>query len=170
MRVVEELPAELKVAGQYSLGEGKGFAVEVVLGWCWIRIRSAASWSSTAGSAIDWLESVVCAAAARWARTRSRISAVALLVKVMASTCSGCSTEGSASSLSKRRISSPVLPEPAGASTMKERRVSRAWRRASASGGAARREGKWRTSAMVGLQGLGIGGAGEGICFGIVVQ
>ena len=59
-------------------------------------------------------------------RTRSRSSAVALLVKVMARTCSGVVTESSASSLRKRWMSRPVLPEPAGASTMKERRMSRA--------------------------------------------
>ena len=48
----------------------------------------------------------------------------------------GSVTASSVSSLRKRWMSRPVLPEPAGASTMKERRMSRAWARAAASGGA----------------------------------
>ena len=67
--------------------------------------------------------SPICAAASRSAfSTRSRISAVAARVKVMAKICSGSST--SASSFSSRRVSSSVLPEPAGACTRKELSVS----------------------------------------------
>ncbi len=54
--------------------------------------------------------------------TRSRISAVAFSVKVMARISSGSST--SASSLSSRRVNSSVLPEPAGACTRNDCCVS----------------------------------------------
>src|ERR1019366_87829 len=70
-------------------------------------------------------------------------------------------------------MSRPVLPEPAGASTMKERWMSRAWRRASASGGAGvgssrcagslKRGRKGRTLAKVGLRGGWVGQVGLGI-------
>src|ERR1039458_8028989 len=63
------------------------------------------------------------------------------MVKVMARTCSGSVTASSVSSLRKRWMSRPVLPEPAGASTMKERRMSRASARAEASGGPGRGAG-----------------------------
>ena len=60
--------------------------------------------------------------------TRSRSSDVALCVNVIASTSSGCSTDSSASKRRYRCTSSPVFPEPAGASTMHEDRVSSACR------------------------------------------
>src|SRR5688572_20023891 len=61
-------------------------------------------------------------------KTRSRISAAALMVKVMATISSGFSTKGS--NWVKRRTRSSVLPEPAGAWTMNERRGSSAAARA----------------------------------------
>ena len=60
--------------------------------------------------------------------TRSRISAAALRVKVMASTCSGSST--AASACRKRCASTVVLPEPAGACSSTCRSTSSAARRA----------------------------------------
>jgi hypothetical protein len=63
--------------------------------------------------------------------TRRRISPAALRVKVMATISSGSST--CASSTSSRCISSSVLPEPAGACTMKERDASSASVRTAAS-------------------------------------
>ena len=113
--MVEQIPAEQPVAREDGRGESAGLAVE------------AAEWTARAGGGRR----------GAWARTRSRSSAVALMVKVMARTCSGEVTDSSASSLRKRWISRPVLPEPAGASTTKERRMSSAWARASASDGTA---------------------------------
>src|SRR6188508_740587 len=60
----------------------------------------------------------------RFFNTLSRISAAALMVKVMATISSGFSTKGS--NWVKRRTRSSVLPEPAGAWTMNERRGSSA--------------------------------------------
>src|ERR1700733_1196649 len=67
---------------------------------------------------------VLCTASSRCFSTRERLSAVAARVKVMARISSGSLTE--ASSLRKRRVSRSVLPEPAGARTMKEVPSSRA--------------------------------------------
>src|SRR5258708_16738802 len=63
--------------------------------------------------------------------TRWRISAAALMVKVIAAISSGCFTP--ASSARKRWIRSSVFPEPAGACTMQDRRGSRARSRWAAS-------------------------------------
>ena len=71
---------------------------------------------------------------AQWrsaSRMRLRISAAALRVNVMASSDSGRST--TASNARKRCVSSSVLPEPAGACTMKLRVTSSAVSRACAS-------------------------------------
>ena len=75
--------------------------------------------------------STPCAAACSASSTRSRISAAALRVKVIASTSSGSSTQ--ASNASRRQVSTVVLPDPAGACSKKEPRVSTAAARASLS-------------------------------------
>ena len=69
----------------------------------------------------------------RASTTRPRISAAALRVKVMATTSSGASAR--LSSASRRRISSSVFPDPAGAWTMNDRPVSSACRRTGSSAG-----------------------------------
>src|SRR6185436_9189674 len=66
-----------------------------------------------------------------WFKTRWRISAAALMVKVMATISSGfCTTPRS---FAKRFTKRSVLPEPAGAWTMNERRTSSAASRCLAS-------------------------------------
>ena len=67
--MIEQRPAELAVALEDGEGEGAG-------------LRGRRYRMRHGKGVRDW-------AASRWARTRSRISAVALLVKVMARTCSG---------------------------------------------------------------------------------
>ncbi len=141
VRLIEQRQPRLPVA--FEDGEGKlaGLAVEAV-GGCQ---RMSSAW-----------------AAFKCASTRSRISAVALWVKVMARTCSGSVTDSSARSLRKRWMSRPVLPEPAGASTMKERRMSRASARAAASGGWGSFEGQSAEDRGVPGSGAGSNRRGEG--------
>src|SRR5229473_2864174 len=90
--------------------------------------------SAVQNASIVWMRKrwAISAEFGRRSSTRLRISAAAFLVKVMARTSSGFLT--TSSSFRKRRTSSSVFPEPAGAWTMKERFTSSAVSRAAALG------------------------------------